>query len=193
MFLRSRNVQKVWIHPEVLDVKFACDLARCKGACCTFPGGSGAPVDEDEIGILHQAFAAVRHLLPAEHRAIAERDGLFLHDGPRATLRCVNERACIFVMYDGEIAKCAIQHAHAHEGFPWVKPRSCYLFPIRMRRNGYTLLEYERFTECAPALERGKSEDIPLLDFLEKPLRQEIGDEWYDNLREGSPGGREER
>jgi hypothetical protein len=140
-------------------------------------------VDGDEVAVLHEAFAAVKNSLPAEHRAVAERDGLFLRHGERLTLRCVDERACVFVMYDGEIAKCAIQHAHAAGAFPWVKPRSCYLFPIRMRRNGYTVLEYEQFSECRPALERGKREDIPLIDFLEKPLRREIGDEWFDRMR----------
>lgn len=36
---------------DVVERKFCCDLAKCKGACC-IEGDSGAPLTEEETGIL---------------------------------------------------------------------------------------------------------------------------------------------
>lgn len=175
--------EKYWINPDVTTTKFVCDLEQCKGACCTFPGGSGAPIDQDEIPELKNAFPIARKYLPEEHVRIVERDGLFHYHDSETMLRCYNDRACVFVMYEDSIAKCSIQHAYQKGELSWIKPRSCYLFPIRVSRNGMMRLEFEKFTECTSALRRGENDNISLVTFLEQPLRQECGDELYDSLQ----------
>lgn len=37
------------IDDRIFEVKFSCDLSRCKGACCTVHGTLGAPIIQDEI------------------------------------------------------------------------------------------------------------------------------------------------
>ena len=36
------------ISEDVFEAMFACDLSKCKGACCV-EGESGAPLEEDEL------------------------------------------------------------------------------------------------------------------------------------------------
>ena len=39
----------VVIEEEIIHERFACDLIKCKGACCTLPGGRGAPLEDEEV------------------------------------------------------------------------------------------------------------------------------------------------
>ncbi|MDT8322785.1 MAG: DUF3109 family protein [Bacteroidota bacterium] len=170
------------IDSKILSTRFACDLAACKGACCTFPGGSGAPVLAEETETLRQAWKEVSHRVPEAHRDEVRRLGLFVHDGEELTLRCHDDRACVFVFYDGDVAKCAIQQAF-HEGtFHWPKPESCHLFPIRVRGRKRDQLRFETFSECAPAFTVGEAEKLPLVAFLKDALRRAFGDAFYVGL-----------
>lgn len=177
-------IDTFWINPEVKTVNFACDLARCKGACCTFYGGSGAPIDADEIPSLLDVFPVVKKYLSADHLRVIERDGMFQPDGESTAIRCVNERACVFVMFDGGVARCAIQYAYLRGEIGLIKPRSCHLFPIRIHSSGGTRIEYERFGECAPALDNGDRTGTRLIEFLEEPLTRVFGAAWFARLRE---------
>ena len=40
---------------DIATAKFACDITKCKGACCVV-GDAGAPVDREEIPVLNKAF-----------------------------------------------------------------------------------------------------------------------------------------
>ena len=44
-------IDNILISEEIKDEFFACDLAKCKGACCV-EGDSGAPLEFDELDIL---------------------------------------------------------------------------------------------------------------------------------------------
>ena len=44
-------VQNTLVSDDLTRVKFVCDLKKCHGACCV-DGDAGAPLDEEEIGIL---------------------------------------------------------------------------------------------------------------------------------------------
>ncbi|MFA6232553.1 MAG: DUF3109 family protein [Bacteroidota bacterium] len=171
------------IDPSIISTRFSCDLAACKGSCCTFPGGSGPPISEDEMPILERAWVAVRALLPAQHRQEGERLGLFVRDGEDMTIRCYNYRACLFVMYEKDIAICSIQKLHQAGQFDWPKPVSCHLFPVRVRGKRRDQIRFEEFSECAPALEAGERDDIPLVDFLEIPLKRAFGDTVFVELK----------
>ena len=41
--------EKPLVAEDIAKVQFACDLIRCKGACCTMPGARGAPLREEEL------------------------------------------------------------------------------------------------------------------------------------------------
>ncbi len=174
------------VDQNIISTRFACDLAACKGACCTFPGGSGPPVAEDEIPILENAWEAVRDLVPGMHRQEGDRLGLFVQDGEDLTIRCYDHRACLFVMYEKDVAVCSIQKLHQEGQFDWPKPLSCHLFPIRVRGRRHDQLRYEQFSECAPALEAGAEADLPLVDFLETPLKRAFGDGIFTELKKRS-------
>lgn len=112
--------------------------------------------------------------------------GMIVHDGEELTIRCHDERACVFVMYDGDIAKCSIQHLHQQGTFPWPKPQSCHLFPVRVRGRKRDQLRFEDFSECAPAFLEGERTGTSLVHFLEDPIRRVFGEEFYHELERRS-------
>lgn len=178
------------IERSILTAHFACDLAACKGACCTFPGGSGPPVTEDEIPLIEKAWEAVRDMLPPVHRREGDEFGLIVDDGEELTIRCHDERACVFVMYDGDVAVCSIQKLHQLGKFSWPKPLSCHLFPIRVRGRRRDQLHFEHFSECAPAITAGEREQTGLVDFLASALVRAFGVDFTRALQERSRDAR---
>ncbi len=176
-------IGEITVDPSVSGTKFACDLDSCKGACCTFPGGCGAPLADSEVQEIEHAYPVIREYLPAEHIAVIERNGLIDGvPGDHAT-QCVDGRACVFVYYDGAIAKCAIEKAFYEKKLSWQKPLSCHLFPIRIRKDGKEI-HYEYFSECVPALNRGIRENIELHRFVAAPLERAFGIPWTKELNE---------
>ncbi len=176
-------IGEITVDDSIAGTKFACDLQLCKGACCTFPGGRGAPLTDNEAVILERIYPTVRPYLPAEHTAVIERTGIIEGDPGNYATPCVNGRACVFVYFDNDIAKCAIEKAFHDGKTEFQKPISCHLFPVRTRRNG-TEIHYEYFSECDPSLERGRREDIPLHRFAAGPLARAFGTAWTDTLNE---------
>ncbi|MDP4229231.1 MAG: DUF3109 family protein [Bacteroidota bacterium] len=164
------------------EVEFACDLSICKGACCTMPGGRGAPVLKAEISELERAFPIVSKYLPEKAlEAIAEQgiwrneiDGTF-------TISTIGRRECIFVHWENDIAFCSIQTAFRKgeiQGFE--KPISCHLFPIRIypeRKKDTFFICYEEIDECEGGRVNGKKVHMPLLEFLRSPLARALGKE----------------
>jgi hypothetical protein len=174
------------IDPELLSMKFACDLSLCKGACCTFPGGSGAPLRPEEMEQIRKSYPVVEHYLPAEHRRVALKFGLWESENGNYTIRCYNNRACIFVMYTDDIAVCSLQHAHALGKIDFIKPQSCHLFPIRLRGRNRDRLVFEQFSECAPAYDEGKEKNISVVEFLQSAIVRVFGTDFYDHLADES-------
>jgi hypothetical protein len=177
------EMNKTVVDETIPRIKFACDLSVCKGACCTLPGGSGAPLLDDELIQLESIFPIVRSSLPPEHLAEIAQYGLYEGIPGSYTTMCFNHNACVFVMYENGIAKCSIEKAF-HEGkTQWRKPISCHLFPIRIDRDEIHRLRYERISECDPALDRGEREKIRLSEFLKEPLVRAFGLSWYQDFQ----------
>lgn len=179
-------IQEITADPAIWNARFSCDLAQCKGACCTMPGGCGAPLHEAEVAEIRKALPVVQKYLPAEHlRVIADRGVAEEHYGGFTT-PCYNNRACVYVTYDGDIAKCAFEKAYRNGEISWVKPLSCHLFPIRVQNGGRTHLRYERISECSPGRTKGERLGIPLLEFLRDPLIRAFGKRRYRELTRAS-------
>ena len=112
---------------------------------------------------------------------------------------CVENRDCVFVSYQGDVAKCSFELAFNNGEIPWRKPVSCHLFPLRYSGNGPGLLRYEAIPECSAGREKGKAGGTKLHEFVGDALVRRFGSEWYETLADrcaepaattGSPEGR---
>jgi hypothetical protein len=55
-------IGEITVDPSVSGTKFACDLDSCKGACCTFPGGRGAPLADTEVIEIERAYPVIKRM-----------------------------------------------------------------------------------------------------------------------------------
>lgn len=181
-------VDHVLISDEVLDAPFACHLGRCLGGCCVH-GDRGAPLLPEERAEVEAVLPIVAHKLRPEARTVIAQDGVWVEEEPgEYGTACVDGRECVFVVYDGPVAKCSIQQAYWDGKTTFEKPISCHLFPIRVERYGegedaIEVLNYERIKLCRPAIKHGRRTDTQLADFLERPLSRLYGDDWYDRFK----------
>ena len=178
------TIEEIRVDGRVADVQFACDLNECKGACCTLKGGRGAPVTDEEVDEIYNAYEIVKKYLPKEHREWIEFHGL-VDGGPGFyATQCRNEEACVFVYYENGIAKCSFERSFHNGEIQWRKPLSCHLFPLRASYNSPEQLRFEYLHECEPAFKRGSSERIPLFKFLKDVLVRAYGRAWYRQLED---------
>lgn len=179
------RVQDVILSEDIATARFACNISRCKGACCVI-GDAGAPVKKGEIPVLRKAFRRLKDRLTPEAKQKAEDEGVILGDQNNGyEINCIESGECIFVeKNEAGVATCAIQNAYYKGEFGWEKPISCHLYPIRLKR--VAGLEYANFEYipdlCSAGCERGSEEGIYLAEFLEKALVRRYGREWYNEF-----------
>lgn len=180
-------VDHVLVSDAVLDAPFACHLGACRGACCVH-GDSGAPLEPEERAVLERVLPAIEEDLRPEAREAIRRAGVWQEVAPgEYGTTCVDGRECVFVVYDGPVAKCALQQAYHAGRVDFEKPISCHLFPIRVARHGdgaVEVLNYERIGLCAPAVRHGRRTGVQLADFLQKPLTRRYGPRWYRRFQD---------
>lgn len=170
------------IEEAVLTQNFACDVQRCKGACCTMPGGAGAPLADSEVPLIHEAAKHARSFLTASAvRHLDNTGGVEGASGGFATA-CIDDAACVFVAFDGDVATCSIERAW-HAGLTtFRKPLSCHLFPIRIANFGGPYVHYEQIDECVHGRKLGAELGLPLVVALKDALTRAYGDHVYANL-----------
>ena len=173
------EIGDVLVSEDVICEFFACDYPVCKGACCIV-GDSGAPLEEEEIPALERDYPAFKHLVPEKGRAAAETSGYFAVDreGDLVTPLVPDTEECAYCCFEGDNCLCAIEKAGL------VKPISCALYPIRIKkfRGGGMALNLHRWDICRCAFERGKREGIRVYQFLRGPLIRRFGPEFYEAL-----------
>ncbi|MCG2590703.1 DUF3109 family protein [Rhodohalobacter sulfatireducens] len=176
------RVQNVILSEDIATAKFACDISRCKGACCVV-GDAGAPVSKKEIPVLRKAFRKLRDNLDPEAVNVVKENGVVQGDSRNGyEISCIESGECVFVQKDENgAATCAIQNAYYSGEFGWEKPISCHLYPIRLKRiAGLEYANFEYLPElCSAGCDRGESEGIYLSDFLKDSLIRRYGEEWY--------------
>jgi hypothetical protein len=177
------EIRKTIVDTAIPRVKFACNLSVCKGACCTLAGGTGAPLLDDELEHIERSFPIVKTSLPKEHLETIAQFGLYEGKSGFYTTMCFDNRACVFVIYENGIARCAFEKAFGEGTLKWKKPVSCHLFPIRVHHGEPEQLRYEKIIECDPARDRGKNENIFLSTFLQEPLIRVYGVPWYEDFQ----------
>jgi len=167
------------IDEDVATASFCCDLKKCKGACCTLPGGRGAPLEDDEVLELQKAYPAAKQYLSQRHIDAIESTGMVEGTSGSFVTTCIGQRDCVFVYYEGDVAKCSLERAYEDGKTDWRKPLSCHLFPLRIRNFGKDFIRYEQIGECQAGREKGLRERVKLYDFLRVPFVRKYGEAWY--------------
>ena len=167
------------IDDAVGEASFCCDLKECKGACCTLPGGRGAPLEDDEVLELQKAYPNAKQYLTQRNREIIEHQGMVEGSPGNFATTCIDNKDCVFVYFEGDVAKCSLERAYEEGKTDWKKPISCHLFPIRIRRFEKDFLRYEEIPECQAGRDLGMNKQIKVADFLKEPLIRKYGKEWY--------------
>ena len=164
------------VSSEILTEYFACDYAVCGGVCCVI-GDSGAPMEESEPERIEANYSKFSPLMSPEGRAVVAEKGFFEIDAYAA---CDAEGNWF----------CTIERSWCRGGSDFVKPISCRLYPIRVSRlsNGMTALNLHRWNICSCAFAKGKKEGIPVFRFLQKPLTDAFGEDFYSALEAAYAG-----
>lgn len=176
------SLDDLLIESDVIGTKFSCDLARCKGACCTLSGGGGAPVQDAEIEALEGAVAIARTYLSDKSNRILDKHGALQGNHGNWETTCIDKRACVFVTWDGDVALCSFEKAFHDGKSTFRKPLSCHLFPIRVANFGGPYLRYEQFDECAPGRELGRKTNTPLIVTVKDALERGFGKETMEAM-----------
>jgi hypothetical protein len=177
------QVQLALVSDDVAHARFACKTSACKGACCVV-GEAGAPVAQKEVPVLKKAYKLLKDELRPQAVEVVEQNGLIVKNQEGLELACVNDGECVFVVYEADVAVCAIQRAYFAGHFHWEKPLSCHLFPIRISTIGaIDYVNFEFVPEiCTPGAVHGKTTGLYLAEFLQTPLVRKFGREWYDEF-----------
>lgn len=178
-------IQNILIDERLVTDRFVCETNKCKGACCTLRGGGGAPLLESEISFIDNSLPLVLPYLNKHSQSILEQEGYILKNSDNSLeVNCVDNKDCVFVFYENEIAKCSLEKVYNEGKSQFKKPLSCHLFPIRVRNFGGDFLSFEPFDECKPATEYGNTLNVTIRDFLKEPLIRLYGNDWYEKLQE---------
>lgn len=169
---------------DIRDHHFVCDLIKCKGACCV-EGDLGAPLDKEELVQIEASLPIVREYLTKEGLDVIDKIGISEEDEDGdITTTTIQGKECVFAIRDNQnILKCGIEQAWAEGKSKFRKPISCHLYPIRITKyNQYDALNYDRWSICSPACEKGEQLQVPIYKFLKEPLIKKYGQEWYERL-----------
>ncbi len=178
------QIDKSIVSFDVLTTHFACDLSKCKGACCVH-GDSGAPLEPEEVKILKKIFPKIKSYLSEQSILSIEKQGTSVIDSDGDTVTpLVDEKECAYVYFENEIAKCSIEKAYFEKKIKFRKPMSCHLYPIRISKfKNYEALNYHVWEICKPAIQNGIMENIKTYQFLKNPLIRKYGKNWFSELK----------
>lgn len=178
------SIENVLVSKEIVESNFACDLKKCKGACCTLESDYGAPLSYEEVLKIESILREVKPYLPQTHIDTIERNGFYEEIDGELMTKSINRKSCVFVYFEGDIAKCGIERAFFDGKVDFRKPVSCHLFPIRVSKFGGDVLRYEKFKECTPAVDNGNKINIKLFNFCQESLTRLYGNDWYSRLKQ---------
>jgi len=169
---------------DIIEKKFVCNLAKCKGMCCVY-GDSGAPLYDDEIDILKEAYTKVKPYMTREGIEVVERMGVYAtdFDNEKVTPLIGDSEECAFSFCEKGVHYCAIEKAFINGETDFRKPVSCHLYPVRITRfTDFEAVNYHQWRICEDANEYGKKKETPIFVFLKEPLIRKFGADWYGKL-----------
>ncbi len=180
--INYNNIDGILVDKELTKTHFTCNLEVCKGACCTMKSEYGAPLKEEEIDIINKILPIVKEYLSKTSIDEIEKNGFWEEKDKELMTRSIGDEDCVFVYYEGDIAKCAIEKAYNEKKIDFIKPISCHLFPIRVVDFGGDVLKYEEYSDCKPALEKGNKTKLNILEFCKTPIERAYGKEFYNKI-----------
>ncbi|MFN8368890.1 MAG: DUF3109 family protein [Candidatus Kapaibacterium sp.] len=173
-------IDKILVDEKILVQPFACDVKKCKGACCTMEGGAGAPLLDSEIQLIEDNYKSAFEYISEESKTYIEQNGWLVADENGLSTTCIDDKDCVFVYYVDSVAKCSLEKAYFEGKSTFRKPISCHLFPIRVADFGGTYLYYEKIDECKSAISHGKQIQETVLDCAHDALERMLGAEWVE-------------
>ncbi len=178
------DVDDLLLEKELFTKKFVCDLSACKGACCV-QGDAGAPLTMEEIDMLENDLEEIKPFMSPEGVEAISKKGVFYMDienEPVTTL--VNGGICAFAIHDeAGVVKCAIEKANENKKTNFIKPISCHLYPIRVKKlHDRKVLVVDNWKVCSAACTLGEQLSIPVYKFLKTPLIRAFGESFYNDL-----------
>ncbi|MDX1700026.1 MAG: DUF3109 family protein [Melioribacteraceae bacterium] len=180
--INLENIDGVLVSKEILNTKFTCDLKACKGACCTMKSEFGAPLTHEEIKIIEKNLSEISKFLSEKSLNEIKNNGFWEEKENELMTRSINDEDCVFVFYEDDVAKCAIERAYNNGKIDFIKPISCHLFPIRVSDFGGDVLRYEKYADCQPALKKGEETNLSVLEFCEIPIKRKYNNNFYNKL-----------
>jgi len=179
------EIDKTLVSDHLIEKKFVCNLEKCKGKCCVM-GDAGAPVSKEEALILDNIYEKIKPYLRPEGIEAIEKNGKYYLDSDYDTVtQLVDGKECAYTIFsENGIAFCAIEKAFEAGIVDFRKPISCYLYPVRTKKyNDFESVNYDCWNICNSALINGEELDVPLYKFLEAPLTQNFGKQWFETLK----------
>lgn len=177
-------INEILVEDRISTNYFECDLKRCKGACCTFPGEHGAPLLDEEVEIIKDVLPIAMDYLSEKSIKYIEHHGFIQGNSGEYTTMCIDKKDCVFVYYEGDIALCAIEKAYRDKKINFKKPVSCHLFPIRVGDFNGKYLYYEKIPQCNSAISKGFDTNTRIYESVKEALIRAFGDEWYQKYLE---------
>ncbi len=179
------EIQDTLVSLDLAERYFCCDLEACKGQCC-LDGDAGAPLDNGEADKIRSILPEIwDDLLPAAKQEIEQNGVSYIDEEGDEVTALVEGGLCAFacVATDGSW-RCAIENAYREGRIDFMKPVSCHLYPVRLKKyDGFTAVNLHRWRICKAAEVLGRAKGIRAYQFLEGPLRRRFGDDWYDELK----------
>lgn len=177
------SIGKTIVSEEVIKKQFSCDLKACHGECCV-QGDSGAPLEEEEIGIIEDYLEDIKPYMTKAGKKAVRKNGVFDYDSDgEFVTTLVDGQECAFVYFENEIALCAIEKAYREGKIDYIKPISCHLYPIRISKfKDFEAVNYHKWQICDLALLKGKKEQTALYEFVKDPLIRKYGKDWFNQL-----------
>jgi hypothetical protein len=182
------QIDNTLISLELLEEQFVCDLNACKGACCV-EGDSGAPLEDQELGILKQEWEHISPFLREEGRNSILEQGVYVNDEEGDWVTPLRDgKECAYTVFDNNgQAACGIERAWKAGATTFRKPISCHLYPVRIKRYpAFDAVNYERWYICNAACKLGSALKVPVYVFLKEALIRKYGPAWYEVLEEAN-------
>lgn len=179
------QIQDTLVSLDLAEEFFCCDLSKCLGACC-IEGDAGAPVTHAEVEKIKESLPAIEaDMLPRALEEVRRNGVAYTDEEGDLVTTLLDGRNCAFTCYGpGGVCLCALEKARREGRTSWLKPASCALYPLRLTEYpSFTAVNYHRWNICRDAVANGRRLGIRLYQFLEQPLTERFGAEWYAELK----------
>lgn len=182
------QIKDTLVSLDLIEQYFCCDLSKCKGECC-IEGDAGAPVTAEEVLKIEEILPEIIDDLPiGSQREIKENGVAYVDEEGDLVTSLLEGGQCVFATFGREgMCQCAIEKACRQGRIGFLKPLSCFLYPVRIKNYPtFTAVNFHHWKICKCAETLGRSKGIRAYEFLKEPLVARFGREWYDELCEAA-------